>query len=147
MAIARAGDIGLGSLAATSLAEAREKAGALRKHALNGRDPIFERDRDTRPTPTFRDAAKQTHAALQAGWAPRGAAAFLASLEAYAYPNIGDLKVDTIEATHILDVVRPIWTTKREVARKVRMRIRQVLNYGYSKGWRAAEAPHRAVSV
>ncbi|MFK9667738.1 Arm DNA-binding domain-containing protein, partial [Escherichia coli] len=49
-------DIGLGSIAALSLSEARERAAELRKHALNGRDPIAERDRDRRPTPTFREA-------------------------------------------------------------------------------------------
>lgn len=140
-------DIGLGSLAALSLAEAREKAAALRKHALNGRDPIAERDRDNRPTPTFREAAKETHEALKSGWVAKNAAAFLTSLETYAYPRLGNLKVDTIDASHILSVLTPIWTAKPELARKLRMRIGQVLNYSYSKGWRAAEAPHRAVSV
>lgn len=140
-------DIGLGSLAALSLAEAREKAAALRKHAMNGRDPIVERDRDNRPTPTFREATKETHEALKSGWVAKNAAAFLTSLETYAYPKLGNLKVDTIEASDILGVLTPIWTVKPELARKLRMRIGQVLNYSYSKGWRAAEAPHRAVSV
>lgn len=140
-------DIGLGSLAALSLADAREKAAMLRKHALNGRDPIAERDRDNRPTPTFREATKETHAALKSGWVAKNAAAFLTSLETYAYPRIGDLKVDTIEASHILTVLTPIWTSKPELARKLRMRIGQVLNYSHSKGWRSAEAPGKAVSV
>lgn len=140
-------DVGLGSLAALSLAEARDKAAELRKHALNGRDPVVERDRDNRPTPTFREATKETHEALKSGWVTKNAAAFLTSLETYAYPKLGNLKVDTIEASDILGVLTPIWTSKPELARKVRMRIGQVLNYSYSKGWRAAEAPHRAVSV
>ena len=140
-------DIGLGSTAALSLAEAREKATALRKHALNGRDPIAERDRDLRPTPTFRDACQQAHAALSVGWAFKNAAAFLTSLETHAWPSLGDLRVDTIEARHIRDMLAPIWTAKPELARKVRMRTGQVLNFSHSKGWRAIEAPGRAITV
>ncbi|KRA81620.1 hypothetical protein ASD76_13945 [Altererythrobacter sp. Root672] len=140
-------DIGLGSLAALSLAEAREKAAELRKHALNGRDPIAERDRDNRPTPTFREATKDTHEALKSGWIAKNAAVFLKSLETYAYPKLGGLKVDTIDASHILGVLTPIWTTKPELARKLRMRIGQVLNFSHSKGWRSAEAPGKALSV
>lgn len=140
-------DVGLGSLAALSLGEAREKAAELRKHALNGRDPITERDRNNRPAPTFREATIETHHALKSGWVEKNAAAFLTSLETYAYPKLGGLKIDAIEASDILAVLTPIWTRKPEIARKVRMRIGQVLNYSYSKGWRAAEAPNRAISL
>jgi hypothetical protein len=52
-------DIGLGSIAALSLSEAREKAAELRQHALNGRDPIAERDRDRRPVPTLKKLSLQ----------------------------------------------------------------------------------------
>ncbi|WP_162233345.1 tyrosine-type recombinase/integrase [Sphingomonas sp. Leaf33] len=140
-------DVGLGSLAALSLSEAREKAAELRKHALNGRDPIAERDKDRRAAPTFRDAAKQAHAAFKSSWTDKTAAVFLSSLETYAYPSIGNLRVDTIEASHIRDMLAPIWTTKPEVGRKVRVRVGQVLNFSHSKGWRKTEAPGKAVSV
>lgn len=140
-------DIGLGSIAALSLSEAREKAAVLRKHALNGRDPIAERDRDRRPTPTFREAFKATHEALKRGWSEKNAASFLTSLETYAAPALGDLRVDTIEASHIRDMLDPIWTTVPETARKVRMRVAAVLNFAHSKGWRPMEAPTRSITV
>ena len=140
-------DIGLGSVAALSLAEAREKAAELRKHALNGRDPVAERDRDNRPTPTFREATIETHAALKPNWVAKNAAAFLTSLETHAHPRLGDLRVDSIEASHIVSALSQIWVTKPELARKVRMRIGQVLNFAHSKGWRLAEAPNKAVSL
>ncbi len=44
-------DIGLGSIAVLTLAEARERAAALRKAAKAGRDPAQERDGDKRLTP------------------------------------------------------------------------------------------------
>jgi integrase len=140
-------DIGLGSLAALSLAEARTKAADLRKHALNGRDPIAERDRDRRPIPTFKEAVKSTHEALAAGWSAKTAADFLTSLETYAYPAIGNLKVDTIEASHIRDLLAPIWTKVPETSRKVKVRISAVLNFSHSKGWRPTEAPRKSVTV
>lgn len=140
-------DVGLGSLAALTLAEAREKAAALRKHALNGRDPIAERDRDRRPIPTFRQAVEATHEALKSGWAKRSGEAFLASLETYSYPSLGNLRVDTIEAANIQKMLTPIWTTKPELARKLRMRVSQVLNFAHSKGWRPTEAPGRSVGI
>lgn len=140
-------DIGLGSVAALSLSEARQRAVDLRKHALNGRDPIAERDRDKRATPTFKEATKLAHEALKAGWIEKNASAFLTSLETHAYPSIGNLLVDTIEAGHIRDMLAPIWTAKPEVARKVRMRVGQVLNFSHSKGWRATEAPGRSITV
>ncbi len=140
-------DIGLGSVAALSLSEARQRAVDLRKHALNGRDPIAERDRDKRPTPTFKEAVKATHTALRPGWVEKNAAAFLTSLETYAYPTLGNLQVDTIEAGHIRDMLESIWMTKPELARKVRTRVGQVLNFSHSKGWRATEAPGRSITV
>lgn len=140
-------DVGLGSTAALSLMEAREKASELRKHALNGRDPIAERDRDRGPVPTFRDAAKRTHEALKTGWAEKNAAAFLASLEIHAFPSLGDRRVDQIEGSHIRDMLEPIWTKKPQAARKVRVRVGQVLNFSHLQGWRATEAPSKTVSV
>lgn len=140
-------DVGLGSIAALNLSEAREKAATLRKHALNGRDPIAERDRDRRPVATFREATMAAHDALKAGWVEKNAAAFLTSLEAHAYPALGNLRVDMIEAGHIRDMLAPIWTKKPEVARKVRMRVGQVLNFAHSKGWRPTETPGKSVTV
>lgn len=140
-------DIGLGSLAALGLADARTKAAELRKHALNGRDPIEERDRDRRPIPTFKEAVKATHEALKAGWSTKTAADFLSSLDTYANPAIGNLKVDTIEASHIRDLLAPIWTKLPETSRKVKVRISSVLNFAHSKGWRPTEAPRKSVTV
>lgn len=140
-------DIGLGSLAATTLSEARQKAAELRRHALNGRDPIAERDKDRRPTPTFKQATLAAHAALKAGWIEKNAAAFLSSLEANAFPALANLQVDTISAGHIRDMLAPIWIAKPELARKVRMRVGQVLNFAHSKGWRTTEMPSRSVTV
>ena len=130
-----------------TLAEARAKARELRQFAKAGKDPIVERDRDRSGAPTFVAASEKAHEALKSAWTKRTAAAFLKSLETYAYPSIGRLRVDSIEPSHIRELLEPIWTTKPDLARKVRVRIGQVLNFSHSKGWRDFEAPGKSVSV
>lgn len=130
-----------------TLGEAREKASELRRFAKAGLDPLVERDRERRKVPTFEEAAKDTHEALKAGWVKKNADAFLTSLETYAYPSLGKLPVDKIQASDIRDMIAPIWTSKPELARKVRMRAGQVLNFSHSKGWRPIDAPGKAVTV
>lgn len=140
-------DIGLGSVSDLTLQEAREKAAQLRKVARNGGDPIAERDKERRPVPTFKAAAKACHEEMKRGWEPKHAAAWLSSLEDHAYAALGNMRVDTIEASNVRDALAPIWIEKPVMARKVRQRIGAVLNFAKSKGWRASEAPVRSVTV
>lgn len=130
-----------------TLAEAREKASLLSRLAKAGRDPIAERDKDRSAVPTFKDATKRCHGDLKSGWAPKNAAAFLSSLEEHAFSALGDMRVDHIEASHIRDMLAPIWTDIPVMARKVRQRVGIVLNYAKSKGWRASEAPGKSVTM
>src|SRR3954453_9929591 len=55
-------DIGLGSIAELTLAEARDKGRELRKIAKTGRDPIAARDKAKAATPTFEAASEACHA-------------------------------------------------------------------------------------
>jgi len=119
----------------------------LRIAAKSGLDPVAERDRERRAIPKFREAAKLAHEALKEGWSTKGAQTFINSLDNHAFSAIGDRRVDAITAADIATVVSPIWTTKPDMARKVRQRIGTVLNFAHSKGWRATEAPGRSVTV
>lgn len=130
-----------------TLAEARLKAKELRQFAKAGKDPIVERDRDRTGVPTFSAAVVAAHEVLKSGWSERTGDAFLKSLQTYANPTLGRIRVDGIEASHVRDVLAPIWTTKPDLARKVRVRIGQVLNFSHSKGWRTTDAPRKSVSV
>src|SRR3954451_3481109 len=56
-------DIGLGSAALVTLAEAREDAHKFRKIARAGGDPLAQRRNERREVPTFESAANQVHAA------------------------------------------------------------------------------------
>lgn len=130
-----------------TLSEAREKAGLLRAAAKAGLDPVAERDRERRSTPTFEQMARDTHAALKRGWAEKGATAFISSLESHTFKTLGQKPVNEITAADITATLEPIWTTKPDMARKVRQRVGTVLNFAHGKGWRTTEAPGKSVTV
>ena len=52
---------------------------------------------------------------------------WIATMEKYAHPVFGDRRVDQIGREDVLRVLTPIWSTKPEIGRKVRTRIRQTL--------------------
>jgi integrase len=91
---------------------------------------------------TFRVAARQYHSENEAGWksAVYGRQ-WLASLENYAFPKLGDMPTGAIAASDIIKVLTPIWQEIPETARQVRNRICAVLDYAHAKGWRSREAP------
>jgi integrase len=124
-----------------TLAEAREKAAALRKLAKAGADPVTERDRERKVMPTFAEAVTAAHDALKSGWSDKTAKAFKASLEEHAVPKIGALRVDAIGASEIVLMLAPIWTDKPVMAKKVRSRIGQVLAFAKARGWRTDAIP------
>jgi integrase len=124
-----------------SLAEAREKAAALRKLAKAGSDPKVERDRQRVKVPSFAEAVTEAHEALKSGWGDRTAKAFKASLEEHANPKLGALKVNAIGSAEVITALASIWTEKPVMARKVRSRIGQVLAFAKARGWRADALP------
>lgn len=130
-----------------TLGEAREKADILRTVAKSGLDPVSERDRERRSIPTFQEAAEAAHQALKGGWTAKGGQVFLKSLENHTYPTLGAKRVDNISAGDITSALAPIWLSKPDMARKVKQRIRTVLNFAHGKGWRPTEAPSRSVTV
>ncbi|MDE1915020.1 MAG: integrase arm-type DNA-binding domain-containing protein [Sphingomonadales bacterium] len=134
-------DIPLMLRTSLTLAEAREKAAALRKLAKAGADPVVERDKERRKAPTFSEVVTIAHEALKSGWADRTAKAFLASLEEHANPKLGPMRVDAVGASDIILALAPIWNDKPVMARKVRARVFQVLAFAKARGWRTDSLP------
>jgi len=141
-------DIGLGSFDEVSLAEARDKADELRALARSGIDPIRQRSEQAQTKEmTFREAAIAAHEERKGGWKnSKHSAQWLTSLEAYAYPFIGDLPVQDVDGPAIRDLLAKIWLSKPETARRVCQRIGAVLDWAYAKGLRSTEAPVRSIS-
>ena len=129
-------EIGLGSLALVPLAEAREKALVNRKLAREGGDPLAERRR-TEGIPTFAEAATRVLEQKQAGWRNRKhAREWLSSLRRAAFPRIGKVPVSEVSSADVLEILTPIWHRKAETARRVRLRLRAVLEWAVAMEYR-----------
>lgn len=129
-------DIGLGSASKVPLKLARERAAEVRCQLEVGIDPVAER-RKAAGVPTFRDAAKLVHAEHKGGWKNgKHQAQWLSTLEAYAFPKFGDWSVANVDAAAVRDALAAIWLTKPETARRLRQRIRTVIDWSVAKGYR-----------
>ncbi|WP_041316978.1 tyrosine-type recombinase/integrase [Hyphomicrobium nitrativorans] len=134
-------DFGLGSVSTVSLAEARLKAAKYRSIARSGGDPVADRNAQ-KGIPTFEHAARAVHNSHRQHWAnSKHAAQWLTSLETYAFPLIGALPVNKIEPRDVLHVLNPIWLPKHETARRVRQRIKTVLDWCQASGFRDGTNP------
>lgn len=144
-------DMGLGSTADLTLAEARERAAAARRLASEGIDPIERRKADKAVAAltdakvmTFKACAEAYIRSMHEGWRnAKHASQWSSTLETYAYPEIGDLAVGTIDTAFVCKVLEPIWKTKTETASRVRGRIESILDYAKVRGYRSGENPAR----
>src|SRR6516165_4277150 len=138
----KAREMGLGTSATVSLADAREKAAHARRMIAQGLDPIAERKR-TGGIPTFGEMTDQVHEALSLGFrSAKHTAQWRTTLLTYAAP-LADKPVDVIGIDDVLAVLRPIWTTKSVTASRLRGRIEKVLDAAKAKGFRQGENPAR----
>lgn len=131
-------DFGLGSVKKVPLADARKRAEQVRIQVEAGLDPVAER-RKAAGIPTFREAAAIVYAEQRKAWRnKKHNAQWLSSLEAYAFPAIGDLSVNAIDTGMVRDLLAAIWLTKNETARRVRQRVNAVMDWAVAKGYREA---------
>jgi hypothetical protein len=139
-------DVGLGPTSLVGLSEARETAARLRKVAREGGDPKEERDRHKRRSPTFEEAARHVFEkhVLPATRSPRGMQQWLTRLEHHAFPAIGRQPVHTIGQADLLRVLGPIWIDKPETARRVRQRIKTILDWARTAGHRGGSVRLRS---
>ena len=134
--------IGLGSYPLVGLAQARRTALENRRAAREGQDP---RKPKRRP-PRFREAAEELIDLRSGGWTnAKSRAQWESSLESYVYPAIGDLRIDRISSADVLEILTPIWSTKRETAARVRQRVSAVMRWGIANGHRVDDPASNAL--
>ena len=122
--------IGLGGYPIVTLAEARRKAVENRRNIAEGRDPRGV------GIPTFMDGLEKVLELQRPNWrSPKSETQWRSSLEAYA-SGLMHKRVSKIQSGDVMDVLRPIWNTKRETARRVRQRIAAVMKWAIAKGYR-----------
>jgi integrase len=136
----KAREMGLGGYPVVSLDEAREKARAARKLAKSGIDPITQARHDS-SVPTFGALADRVLADVASSYRnKKHIAQWRMTLTEYAAP-LRSLPVDQIETSHVLSVLRPLWSTTPETADRLRGRIEKVLNSAKALGHRTGENP------
>ena len=124
-------DLGLGPYPAVSLAAARTRARENLSQAKTGGNPLAARQEEANvaAVPTFEALARQHIAENQHSWRnAKHRAQWLSTLEAYAFPALGSLRVNEVTRKHVAGLLSLIWTTKPETARRVRQRIRAVMD-------------------
>ncbi|MFM9941236.1 MAG: tyrosine-type recombinase/integrase [Hyphomicrobiaceae bacterium] len=137
-------DFGLGGLHKVSLAQARARAVEYRSLAYQGIDPVAEK-RARRPAPvvpSFEKAATEVHRDRMKGWSNgKHVDQWINTLRDHAFPVIGSRPISEIGTPDVLKVLTPIWLTKPETARRVRQRMKTVLEWGRAAGHRSGENP------
>ncbi len=129
-------ELGLGSVALVPLAEAREKALANRKLARRGGDPLAEKRR-AEGIPTFAEAAMRVLEQKQGGWRnPRHSQEWISSLRRFAFPRIGKVPVSEVTSADLLEILTPLWHRKVATAKRVRQRLRAVLEWAVAMEYR-----------
>ena len=140
---------------AVSLAAARMKAEDLRRVVAEGGDPLEMRRSEAAAAAaamqqcqlarvTFRQAAHAYIEAHEDGWKnPKHRQQWRNTLEAYAFPAMGDVPVADIGTEHVMAALDPIWKTKPETASRLRGRIERVLDSCRARGLRQGENPAR----
>ncbi len=135
---------GLGGYPLVTLAEARDAAFANRRIARRGGDPFEDRRRPS--APTFAAAAAQVIDAQAVAWTnPKSRKRWESTFAAYAFPAIGDKRVDAIDSADVMAVLTPIWGDRRETAGRVRQRISAVMRWAIAHGHRADDPAGPAV--
>jgi hypothetical protein len=145
----RSREMGLGSLKAVSLADAREKAALCRSSLADGIDPIDARQADRsrniaadQKTITFEDAADAYIAAHESGWKnAKHASQWHNTLRADAHSIAGKLSVSDIDTAVVMQILRPIWALKPETAGRLRGRIERILDWATVSGYRQGQNP------
>lgn len=136
-------EMGLGPLKDVSAAEARAVAQRCRNLKREGIDPLTERtERRSVTVQSFRTCAADLIESKRHGWRnEKHAQQWTSTLEAYAYPVMGDLPVNAVTTDHVLRALNPIWATKTETASRLRQRIESVLDYAKARGFRKGDNP------
>lgn len=132
---------GLGSFQLVTLEEARAKRDEARRTLDSGRDPLEPEKPEI--SATFGEVATSLIRDLEFGWRnPKHRAQWKSTLQTYCAP-MWQRPVSAIDASDIVEVLRPIWLEKPETASRLRARIERVMDAAKVQGFRTGENPAR----
>lgn len=132
----------LGSADDLSLTEAKRLADKLRSELAEGKLPQTARDKlaeklKEADAPTFEKYALEAIekiASVRVWKNAKHKAQWFATVRAYAFPVLGKKKLSEIKKADVLEVLRPIWSTKTETASRIRGRLENIFSYAVTDG-------------
>ncbi len=150
-------EMGLGVFGASggqvSLALARDKAYNIRRILRAGGDPFLElperkatADRESErallaSVRKFGDLADEYIEANKSSWrGQKTEAGWRNTLSVHAAPLRG-IAIDKVKTVDVVDCLKVIWQTKPETATKLRVRLKQILDYAKALGLRTGDNP------
>lgn len=130
---------GLGIYPDVSIAEAGKLANAMREQIASGVDPLELLHAEKIVIPSFETAARTVHAELLPGWKnEKHGHQWLTTLEKHVFPTIGSVLISNITAANVATVLRPLWLSRPETARRTKQRIHTVMAWGWAHGYCSA---------
>ncbi|RWR54871.1 site-specific integrase [Sinirhodobacter huangdaonensis] len=133
-------DMGLGSMSAVTLAQARQQRDRWAAVLASGRDPIAERAREreanaTRDDPSLADLVDTVFGALKHTLKGQGEAGrWMSPLRVHVLPALGRRPVSSLRTADFVRVLQPIWRSKPSTAEKAFSRLRLCYRKGKRLG-------------
>lgn len=135
-------DMGLGSFPAVSLSEARERAAKARELIAQGVDPRHKPEPAQKPV--FTSVAAEYIGIHRHSWKNnKHGRQWVSTLKTYARPVIGKKSFDEITTDDVLAILRPIWLTKTETAKRLQGRLENIFDYAIAKKLTSINNPCR----
>ena len=130
-------DIGLGGFPLVSLANARDIALENKRAVARGENPLTEKRKAkeaARKRITFAEATRKAHVELSPTWKnPKDRAAFLSTLETYAWPCFGDTYISEVQSAQIRKAILACREKKPGIAKKLTYRINGVFRWAIAE--------------
>lgn len=134
-------EMGLGGFPGVTLSMARDRAQNARELVANDKDPIVAKRKEM--VITFGEAADHLVETLKQDWSSeKHRQQWKRTVSHYCKP-IRKISVREVDTDDVIRVLKPIWTTKEETARRLRSRIERILDYASAHGWRDGDNPAR----
>ncbi|MDR3439029.1 phage integrase central domain-containing protein [Telmatospirillum sp.] len=123
----------------------RELASDVRKSVKAGTDPI-ERKKTVQveeaKTPSFGTFADELIGTIESGFRnEKHIYQWRRTLGDTYCGSIRKKPIDAVTTDDILEILKPLWTTKQETASRLRGRIEKVLDAAKARGWSTGENP------
>ena len=134
-------DIGIGGYPKIKLSEARQIAFNNKLKAESGIDPRIKVSAP-QEIPTFAEVAEgEINRIQKESKNEKHKNQWRSTLERYAYPTLGNMKVDEITVNDVYNTLFPIWSEITVTAKRVQGRIESVLDVAIVRGLRERHNP------